>query len=80
MSSEAAFAATAPLFLFADSGYPQDGVKFLGNMYSAKIWENDELVRDYVPVKRDYDGVYGMLDKVNNKFYRSASSIDFTFE
>lgn len=80
MSSEAAFAATVPLFLFADSGYPQDGVKFLGNMYSAKIWENNELVRDYVPVKRDYDGVYGMLDKVNNKFYRSASSIDFTFE
>ena len=49
-------------------------------MYSAKIWENNELVRDYIPVKRDYDGVYGMLDKVNNKFYRSASSIDFTFE
>ena len=49
-------------------------------MYSAKIWENNELVRDYVPVKRDYDGVYGMLDNVNNIFYRSMTSKDFTME
>lgn len=80
MSSEAKFAATSPIFLFADSGYLQDGVKLLGNMYSAKIWDNDVLVRDFVPVRRDFDGVYGMLDKVNNKFYSSATSIGFTCE
>lgn len=79
-SSGGEFQATSSLWLFADSGYNQNNVKFMGNMYSAKIWENDELVRDFVPVKRDYDGIYGMLDKVNNKFYRSATSADFTYE
>ena len=79
-SSGGEFQATSSLWLFADSGYNQNSVKFMGNMYSAKIWENDELVRDFVPVKRDYDGIYGMLDKVNNKFYRSATSVDFTYE
>lgn len=67
--------------LMSQSGHtPQDSVKFIGNMYSAKIWENDILVRDFVPMKRDYDNVYGLFDRVNNKFYRSASSIDFTCE
>lgn len=80
MSNENAFQATPTLYLFADSGYPQDSVKFIGNIYAAKIWENDVLVRDFVPMKRDYDNAYGLLDRVNNKFYRSASSIDFTCE
>ena len=79
-SSSNEFQATSSLWLFADSGYNQNSVKFIGNMYSAKIWENDELVRDFIPVKRDYDGVYGMLDRVENKFYRSETSIDFTCE
>ena len=55
-------------------------VRFLGNLYGMKIWENDELVRDFIPVKRDYDGIYGLLDRVNNKFYRSMTSTDFTCE
>lgn len=74
------FEATNPIWLFADSGYNQNNVKFMGNLYSAKIWDNDILVRDFIPVQRDYDGVYGMLDRIENKFYRSETSIDFTCE
>lgn len=79
-SSGGEFQATSSLWLFADSGYPQNNVRLIGNLYSAKIWENDELVRDFIPVQRDYDGVYGMLDNVNNRFYRSMTSKDFTME
>ena len=79
-SSGGEFQATSSLWLFADSGYPQNNVRLIGNLYSAKIWENDELVRDFIPVQRDYDGVYGMLDNVNNIFYRSMTSKDFTME
>lgn len=79
-SSGGEFQATSSLWLFADSGYNQNNVKFIGNIYSAKIWENDELVRDFIPVKRDFDGIYGMLDRVNNKFYSSCTSNNFTYE
>ena len=36
-----------------------------------KMYIDGVLVRDFVPVRRDYDNVLGMFDKVNNKFYQS---------
>ena len=78
MSNQEAFTATSTLWLFADNGYPQTNVRFNGNLYMVKIWNGDELVRDFVPAKRDYDGVRGLLDKVNNVFYTSCTSDDFT--
>ena len=42
-----------------------------------KIWVNNVLVRDYVPVLHPAN-VYGLFDKVENKFYASASSGNFT--
>lgn len=30
--------------------------------------------------QRDFDGIYGMLDRVNNKFYSSCTSNNFTYE
>ena len=80
MSNETEFTSTVNIWIGADNGYPQNDVKFLGNIYSVKIWDNDVLVRDFTPVKRDQDGTYGLLDKVNNKFYRSATVDGFTFE
>ena len=80
LSSSSAFQATNPLRIFGDAQYSDTDVRFLGNLYGMKIWENNELVRDFIPVKRDYDGIYGLLDRVNNKFYRSMTSTDFTCE
>ncbi len=80
LSSSSAFTGKHSLHIFNDSQYDNSSVRFLGNLYSAKIWENNELVRDFIPVKRDYDGIYGLLDRVNNKFYRSMTSTDFTCE
>ena len=80
LSNSSAFQATNPLRIFGDAQYSDASVRFLGNLYGMKIWENNELVRDFIPVKRDYDGIYGLLDRVNNKFYRSMSSTDFTCE
>ena len=45
-------------------------------IYSCKIYDNDVLVRDYVPALQN--GVYGLWDKKNKKFYSSASSTQFT--
>ena len=44
-----------------------------------KISVNNKLVRDYVPVLHPA-GVYGLFDNIENKFYASATSVDFTGE
>lgn len=43
-----------------------------GRIYYLKIYDNNMLVRDYVPVK-NAEGVYGLYDKVTNMFYTSAT-------
>lgn len=47
-------------------------------VYSCKIYDNDVLVRDYIPVKRNSDNVCGLWDKVNEVFYTSSSGTNFT--
>lgn len=42
-----------------------------------KIWDNGILIRDYIPVKRTFDGEYGMLDQCANKFYTSDNNAKF---
>ena len=55
----------------ADSG---QGRHFIGDIYSFKIWEGNTLIRDFVPVVRSSDGVAGLWDKVESKFYKNSGS------
>ena len=45
-------------------------------VYECQIYDNETLVRDFVPAKRS-DNVLGMLDKVNNKFYTNIGTGEF---
>ena len=45
------------------------------HVYSIKCWNNGILERDFVPAKMK--GIYGLYDKVNKKFWRSSSGVDF---
>ena len=45
------------------------------NFYGCKCWNNGILERDFVPAKKN--GIYGLYDKVNKKFWRSSSGVDF---
>ena len=45
------------------------------HIYSIKCWNNGILERDFVPAKMN--GIYGLYDKVNNKFWRSSYGVDF---
>lgn len=47
-------------------------------LYHVKIWDNDTLVRHYVPAKRLSDNVYGMYDMVNSTFNVSDGTGQFT--
>lgn len=68
---------TLPMFLFSrnKNGSSEDG----GNhtIYSAKIWNNGELVRDYIPCIRRSDLKAGLYDLVGQQFYVSPNNRDF---
>ena len=42
-------------------------------LHSARFWKSGILVRDYIPAK-DADGVAGLFDLVEGRFYRSATA------
>lgn len=50
---------------------------FIGQIYDIKIWQGSTLVRDFVPVVRNSDGVAGLYDKVENKFYTNSGTGSF---
>ena len=47
-----------------------------GCIYYLKIYDNSNLVRDFIPC-RNSDGVAGLYDIINNQFYHSASGTEF---
>lgn len=74
--SSGSFKATIPLYIFA---LHQDGVaQHHGSLklYAMKVYEGDELIRDFVPV-RDEDGVACLYDKVGKKHYYNAGQGEF---
>jgi hypothetical protein len=50
----------------------------IGRVYSCQIYDNGTLVRNFVPAKRNSDGVLGMYDLVNNVFYTNANTSNTT--
>ena len=77
-ATSTSFQCNAPLYL---SAINRNGVVYSYNttslaLYSCKIYDNDILVRDFVPALHP-DGTAGLYDKVNNKFYMSASDTHF---
>ena len=61
---------TTPLTFFPE-GYNRAKLY----IYYIRCWNNGILERDFVPAKRN--GIYGLYDKVNKKFWRSSSGVDF---
>ena len=70
-----------PLYLFAQNRsdtaaqYPQGGqtIKCAG----CKIWDNNVLVRNFVPAIRLSDNRPGLYDLVNSSFYKNAGTGEF---
>ncbi len=52
----------------------------VGKVYYVKIWDNNTLVRNFIPAKRNSDNVIGMYDTVSGAFFTNAatSGDDFT--
>ena len=69
-----------PMLLFARQNNGQ--ADCLGGnyfeLYECKIWENANLIRDFVPCYRKSDSVAGLYDKVNDVFYTNQGTGSFT--
>ena len=66
-----------PLYLL---GYSGENRGHAGQLFGAKIYINNELVRDFVPCFKISNNLVGLLDKVNNVFYSNSGSGTLTLE
>lgn len=72
--AEATFSSTYPMYLFQINNFGEVFSRFTkGKIYSCKIYDNDVLVRDFVPC-RNPDNVVGLYEMVNGVFYGNAGS------
>lgn len=50
---------------------------FVGYIHECKLYSNDVLIRDFIPVKRISDNVVGMYDIVTKTFFTNAGTDSF---
>ena len=62
------------IYLFAKNANGKADWEFAGScrIYGYKHYRNGDLVRDMIPCCRESDGVYGMYDLVEGKFYTKS--------
>lgn len=72
------FTGTYPIFLFAmNTSGSMDGQKGGQRIQNTKIYDNETIVRNFIPCYRKSDGKPGMYDVVNGVFYTNAGSGEF---
>jgi hypothetical protein len=65
-------------YIFNMNGNPPGNYeKLKGKVFYCKIYENNILVRNFIPAKRDSDNAIGMYDLVNNVFYTNSGTGTF---
>ena len=75
---------TGKIFIFANhnsgtNGNTSTGTQVVAGMalYEFKMWDNNILVRDFIPVKNP-NNIPGLYDRVEDKFYPSSTATAFT--
>lgn len=64
--------------LFGTNGYDSNHYCSKGRIYYTKFYENDVVVRNFVPAKRKSDNVIGMYDMVSGQFFTNSGTGSFT--
>lgn len=54
-----------------------DGNVQIGNIYSCRIYKNNELVRDFIPVKRHLGDIICLYDKISQSYFENAGTGEF---
>ena len=70
------------IYLFAKNANGKADWEFAGScrIYGYKHYRNGALVRDMIPCCRESDGVYGLYDLVNGKFYTKSGEGSLVYE
>lgn len=76
-ASTATFQTVSNLTLFAWNRNGTIQEYLTGKIYYCKIYDNNILVRDFIPVKTTTN-IYGLWDKINKVFYKNAGIGTFT--
>ena len=63
--------------LYGDHEVSLKNYAISAKLYSTTIYDDDKLVRDFVPCYRKSDGVIGVYDRVENKFYTNSGTGSF---
>ncbi|MBR6838229.1 MAG: hypothetical protein IKM94_01535, partial [Alphaproteobacteria bacterium] len=66
------------VWLFAANNSDSPTHQARGKMYKFVAIRNNTIIMNLVPAKRTSDGVLGMYDTVNNRFYTKQGTGDFT--
>lgn len=77
-ASTETFQTVANLTLFALNRNGTIREQLIGKIYYCKIYDNNTLVRDFIPAKRISDGKCGLWDKTHSKFYIDINGNNFT--
>lgn len=72
------YTGTRTAYIFGQN-YNTPSYRGLYKLYYFKIWQGDELKRNYIPCYRNSDNVVGMYDLVNNVFYTNQGTGAFTY-
>ena len=73
------FVSSSNVFIYARSHGGTAQALCKANIYSLKIYENDVLVRNFIPAKRKTDNVLGLFDIVYQTFYTNSGSGTFYY-
>jgi len=78
ISSTTFISSNLPICLFAENNSAKGIISNSKcKILNCKIYEKDNLIRDFIPAKRNSDGAIGLYDKVNDVFYENAGTGEF---
>lgn len=75
--SSSNFTLSYPLYLFAVNTANSTSTYAPIVLYSAQIYDSGELVRNYIPCKRNSDNAVGLYDTANGMFYANSGTGSF---
>lgn len=75
--SSSNFTLSYPLYLFAVNTANSTSTYAPIVLYSAQIYDSGELVRNYIPCKRNSDNAVGLYDTANSMFYANSGTGSF---
>lgn len=79
MSTKCAITSEFPMYMFAQqsAGNAEYVDSSYFRVYECKIWESEELIRDFIPCYRKTDNKPGMYDMINGIFYINQGTGEF---